>query len=267
MSGSLSAARRNNHRWVLVSGRRTLSPRTGPNRMELTGAGDPTFGAKHLGVKSRLVRQADRVHTSHPNPTADLVGDRRSALSERTTGRHRAACRPSTPLTVFGNAVTGTAGRRVLAVAASSGLALTMGASSAAAVPQVDKVSDDQGLTIGVFDPFGDKDKAGAAATVSADADIEWEFVSAVVSSEAPPPPPPPEPEPAPAPAPAPERPAANTTASRDNERPEPPAQESSSEDSDSPSAAPASSSGSQIVDIARRYIGTPYVHGGASPS
>lgn len=192
-------------------------------------------------------------------------------MTEPTTGaRHRAACRPSTPLTVFGHAVTGTTGRRALAVFASSGLALTMGASSAVALPQVSSSSSGVGsLANVVLD--ADLDKVTTSPTVSVDADIAWDFAAAEVSSEAPPPPPPPEPV-----ITAPQRPTQDAApASRTGQRTEQPAQqpeqqaqEQAEESSGGSSEQVASTaSGSAVVDVARRYVGTPYVWGGSTPA
>ncbi|HLS14681.1 MAG TPA: C40 family peptidase [Beutenbergiaceae bacterium] len=192
-------------------------------------------------------------------------------MTEPTTGaRHRAACRPSTPLTVLGNAVTGATGRRALAVFASSGLALTMSASTATAVPQVSSsTSGVRPLANVVLDADTDTDTVTTSPTVSVDADVDWSFAAAEVSSE--PPPPPPEPEPV---ITAPERPTQETApASRTGLRNEQPVQqeqqieESSSSESSEQTASTASASGSAVVDIARRYVGTPYVWGGSTPA
>jgi len=185
-------------------------------------------------------------------------------LTERTTGRHRAACRPSTPLTVFGNAVTGSSGKRAFAAVASSGLALTLSASSVAAVPEVPAASSGLGSLANVT---LDADSITTSPTVSVDADVEWAFTAAEVSSEAPPPPPPP-----PTPTVT-ERPAAQQApASRTGQRTEPAPQQTESqpaaqESESTETASTASASGSAIVDIARRYVGTPYVYGGATPA
>lgn len=199
-------------------------------------------------------------------------------MTEPTTGaRHRAACRPSTPLTTFGNAVTGTTGKRALAVFASSGLALTMGASSAAAVPQVSSSGSGTGsLANVVLD--ADIDTVTTSPTVSVEADIDWDFATAEVSSEAPLPPPSPEPV-----ITASQRPTQDAApASRTGQRTEQPAQqqeqqqetqqqeqteESSSSESSEQVASTASASGSAVVDVARRYVGTPYVWGGSTPA
>ncbi|MGC0143679.1 C40 family peptidase [Pseudactinotalea sp. Z1732] len=195
-------------------------------------------------------------------------------MTQRTTGaRHRAACRPSTPLTAFGTTVAGTTGRRALAVVASSGLALTMGASTAAAAPQVSNSASGLGsLANVVLD--GDRDSVSTSPTISVDADTDWSFTAAVVSSEAPPPPPPPPPPPAATT----QRPTAATApAARTGNRTAAPAQEETQQAEEqqaeepasesTQSAAPASGSGSAVVNLARRYTGTPYVYGGSTPA
>src|SRR5699024_11621316 len=81
-----------------------------------------------------------------------------------------------------------------------------------------------------------------------------------------PPPPPPPTPT-------VTERPAAQQApASRTGQRTEPAPQQTESqpaaqESESTETASTASASGSAIVDIARRYVGTPYVYGGATPA
>jgi cell wall-associated NlpC family hydrolase len=175
--------------------------------------------------------------------------------------RHRAARRPSTPLTV---ALSGQGARRGIAAFASSGLVLTMAATSAAATPEssalpnVDiSAATSEALTAMVTTP-----------TVTVPADITWS-ADVVASAEATPPPPPPEPEPVV------ER---NTeVASRTAERtaieePAEAAPAAAVEAAPAPAPAPApvaatSGIGQQIVDIARQYIGTPYVYGGATPA
>lgn len=186
-------------------------------------------------------------------------------MSRPTPARHRAACKPSTPLSAFGQAVAGPAGRRMAFVAASSGIVLTLTASASVAggapAPQIAPVQA-ANLTAAVV--TDDAESLTVAPTVTVADDATFSFDGAEVSSEPPPPPPPP-PPPAPVVA-APvatsvERPAA-AAASRDNERDAAPQVEAAE------TAAPAASaSGNAVVDIARRYIGTPYVYGGATPA
>ncbi|MFV0427127.1 MAG: C40 family peptidase [Beutenbergiaceae bacterium] len=165
-------------------------------------------------------------------------------MSKTATARHRAATRPHTPLTTVGAALTGPNTRRAAAAAASSGVVLALTASASLAAPgEVDlsrHVAPMANLTA--------SDGAATSPTITVAADAEWSFVVADVTSEPPPPPPPP---------PPPVRSPAPTTSSSGG----------SSTSSAPAVAAPAQgASGSAIVDIARRYIGTPYVYGGAAP-
>jgi cell wall-associated NlpC family hydrolase len=192
-----------------------------------------------------------------------------------TTGaRHRAARRPSTPLTTFGQVITGPAARRSMAVAASSGLAITMAASTAianpegtaAALPQVDVAALSAQARTALVSP-----------TVSVPADVEFtveapqavatppkttakadpivrrveEIAAAEAAAEA---------EAAAAAAAA---VAARSTevASRSGARSEVPAAAQAA-----PAPAQNVASGS-VIDIAYRYVGTPYVWGGSTPA
>lgn len=87
--------------------------------------------------------------------------------------------------------------------------------------------------------------EAAPVVTVAADAKVSVEKVKADVAADAITPAPEPEPEPV------------VTTSS----------ETTTTSSSSSTAAIPASASGSEIVSIASRYIGTPYVVGGASPS
>ncbi|WP_420112173.1 C40 family peptidase [Pseudactinotalea sp.] len=175
-------------------------------------------------------------------------------MSRSTSARHRSAARPTTPLTTVGSTLTGPAARRAVVVAASSGIVLTLTASASVA-GGIDSSAARGPVSMANLTTVTDDDDAIATSpTITVDADAEWAFsaTAETVSSEPPPPPPPP---------PVVERPtyAGTTTtaaASRTNERTEV-----------ATASAPANPSGSTIVDIARRYVGVPYVHGGASPS
>ncbi|WP_123920122.1 C40 family peptidase [Georgenia muralis] len=178
--------------------------------------------------------------------------------------RHRAARRPSTPLTV---ALSGQGARRGIAAVASSGLILTMAATSASAAPQTSALPNvdisaatSEALTAMVTTP-----------TVTVPADITWS-ADVVASAEATPPPPPPEPEPEPEPVVERDTAAASRTAERTAI--EAPAARTAApapaEAAPTPAPAPvaaASGVGQQIVNIARQYVGVPYVWGGATPA
>lgn len=162
-------------------------------------------------------------------------------MSAQTVARHRAAQRPSTPLTSFGQAFSGSAGvigRRSALVAASSGLALAIAAPAAfaapdtVALPQVDVDSLTQTARVAL----------AVSPTVVVPADSVWAMEETVVVAE--------EPEPEPEPEPVRD----TTTASR-------------SADRTTTSAAPQSVAGNAVLEIAFRYIGVPYVYGGATPA
>jgi peptidoglycan DL-endopeptidase CwlO len=170
--------------------------------------------------------------------------------------RHRAARRPSTPLSSL---VSGPAARRSLLTVASSGLAITMAATTAAAapesgstqaLPQVDATSlTSEALSAMVTTP-----------SVSVPADVTWSVDQ--VAAEATP-----APEPEPEPAPVVER---TSAPARTAERAPLAAQAAPAAEAAAPAAqaAPApAASASAIVNIARQYVGTPYVSGGASPA
>ncbi len=199
-------------------------------------------------------------------------------MTVTTTGpRHRAACRPITPLTALGQAVTGPAARRGMLVAASSGLALTMATSTAVAAPE--------GSSLPQVDVSALSSQARTALTVnptvSVPADAEFDVADVAVEAT------PPKTTLAEDTAPVAERVAEEEAARRAAAEAEAAAlaaqratqtasrsavagQSASAATTDSAEAveAPAQSvSGNAIVDIAFRYVGTPYVYGGASPA
>lgn len=177
-------------------------------------------------------------------------------MSRSTSARHRSAARPTTPLSTVGSAITSPAARRAVVVAASSGIVLTLTASASVAGGMSAPVARTP-VPMANLTTVTDDDAIATSPTITVAADATWAFAStaAVVSSEPPPPPPPPPP--------VVQRPTYNETASRTTER-----TDISEESETTTASAPApSASGSAIVDIARRYTGVPYVHGGASPS
>ncbi len=163
-------------------------------------------------------------------------------MTVQSLARHRAARRPSTPLTVLGQAVAGSAGqvsRRSAIVAASSGLVLTiaapaaMAAPDAVALPQVDVQSLTQQARLALEVQPG----------VVVPADVEWTMAATEVTGTKPAPPPPP-------------APVRSTTTSRSTER-----------SATVASSGEVTASAAAVLSIARRYIGVPYVYGGATPA
>lgn len=161
-------------------------------------------------------------------------------MTVQSLARHRAARRPSTPLTVLGQAVAGSAGqvgRRSAIVAASSGLVLTiaapaaMAAPDAVALPQVDVQSLTQQARLALDVQPG----------VVVPADVEWTMAATEVTGTKPAPPPPP--------APVRSTSTARSTARTSTEAPAP------------------AVSGNAVLAIAYRYIGVPYVSGGTTPA
>ncbi|TRW44568.1 C40 family peptidase [Georgenia yuyongxinii] len=171
-------------------------------------------------------------------------------MSTSTTARHRRACRPSTPLTELGQRM-GPGARRGLATVASSGLVLTIAASSATAagsestaLPRVDiSAAAAEAVTAMITTP-----------SVVAPADVTWSVETLEAVAKAPR-----------VVTVAVERPAA--AASRSGERPAlAEATETAAATEVAPAPAPAASA-SAIVNYARQFVGTPYVYGGVTPA
>lgn len=170
------------------------------------------------------------------------------------SARHRAARRPITQRNSGATSVVGNAasvGRRTAIVAASSGLiASLMGAAPASAA-----TAESADFNVASVDIAALKSEARAAlstapaVTVAADASWTIEETDLVVTPAPTPPPP------------APTR-AQTRAAARTAERA-----------ATTPVAAPigaevpASAVGSSVIEIAARYVGTPYVSGGSTPS
>lgn len=189
-------------------------------------------------------------------------------MNARTTrARHRAARRPITPLSV-GSAA---AGRRAAVVATAGGLLVSTFASAGAA--QAAPVDNDAANKFNTVDLGALTDQAKNAlqsapvVAVDAKAKVDVEKVTAKVASQS---------KITPAPEPEPEpvvEEAVETTTDTATESTTDTAVETTTdtasrtaERSEAPEAASSSSVGAQVVSIASRYIGTPYVVGGGSP-
>ncbi|WP_029290708.1 C40 family peptidase [Cellulomonas sp. HZM] len=182
-------------------------------------------------------------------------------VSTTTGARHRAARRPSTPLTELASAATdqlGTVGRRTAVVAASSGLVVSMlGASPAsAAAPTDDTVTgalaavDTDALTASA------KAVLASGPVVTAPLDAEWTLDAPVVKTV----------KPKVVKTVTVER---TQTVSRSTVRTAADAGDDDANDSSDGSsshAIPQSVSGNAVLEIAARYVGTPYVSGGSAP-
>jgi cell wall-associated NlpC family hydrolase len=182
-------------------------------------------------------------------------------VNARTTrARHRAARRPLGGLVQsVSSSVTG---RRAVVAAAAGGLLVsTFASASAAQAAPVDTDSAKKLSTVdlgALSDQAREDLEAAPVVTVEAKAKVDVETISkkAIAKSEITPAP---EPEPEPEPVVEEESTERSTeTVSRSAERTEAPAAAETSS---------SSSLGQQAVSIAMRYIGTPYVVGGASPS
>lgn len=191
-------------------------------------------------------------------------------MSTAIRGRHRAARRPITPLTTMSRAAAqglGTAGRRTAVVAVSSGLAASLvGGAPALAADVVSSGTDVQTLA-GVA-----LESLETAPTVVVAEDAIWTDDDAALKVKAAP-----EKEEEPAVAASTLR--TTVTASRSSERA--PITDSSTSTRSSTRSASTSTSigglddgtdtdagiGAQVAEIAKRYIGVPYVYGGSTPS
>ncbi|WP_233404925.1 C40 family peptidase [Actinotalea solisilvae] len=182
-------------------------------------------------------------------PTTALPSPEAPTLSARPA-RHRAGGSPRTPLddaAALASRHLAGAARRTAAVAGTSGLVVSMLAAPAVAGPSTDQPSLPTVDTTSLTAPT--RAALELAPTVSVPADAAWTFDVPAITVVADPPPAP-EPEPEPEAEPAPSRSAAREPA---------------------PAASigapvPASAVGSAVVEIAARYVGTPYVYGGTTP-
>ena len=192
-------------------------------------------------------------------------------MSSRTTARHRKATRALTPLDDFAPTA-----RRGLAVAASSGLALTMIASGANAAGHSEVTSsgtiEASGVTPGVGILAANAREALAARQQITISQANW-VTEAAPQVEAVAPAAPAAPE---TPA-APEAPA-EQAAPAEQQAPEAAAPAAADQGADTAAAdaqaaqttqasAPASTSNSSVVAIAMQYVGSPYVWGASGPN
>ena len=190
-------------------------------------------------------------------------------MSSRTIARHRKATRALTPLDDFAPTA-----RRGLAVAASSGLALTMMASGANAAGHTEVTSsgtiEASGVTPGVGIFAANAREALAARQQVTMSQVNWVTEAAPEVEAVAPAPAAPQ-----APA-APEAPAAQ--AEQTSSEAAAPAAAAADQGADSaaadtqaaqatPAAAPTGTSNSSVVAIAMQYVGAPYVWGASGPS
>lgn len=185
-------------------------------------------------------------------------------MSKTSTARHRKAARPLNSLVGASPMV-----RRSLAVAASSGLALTVVASGAAASGTSAQAANSAGtlksasVTTVALDA---REAVTTNAALDVSGDVQWSADSSAqagVSVEK-------KAEPAPA---ATATPAADTTKDKAEAEETPAATQNESESESSSSTttqaetpAPAASA-SSVAALAMQYVGVPYVWGGSSPS
>ncbi|MBO0901183.1 C40 family peptidase [Cellulomonas sp. zg-ZUI222] len=166
--------------------------------------------------------------------------------------RHRAARRPSTPLTELANAASeqmGTVGRRTAVVAASSGLMVSMIAVPSYATDRADTPAlaavDTAALTASA------RAVLNTSPVVASPAEAVFTVDAPVIVAEKPAPPPEPEPEPV-----------RTRSTARTAER------AATTETTQAPASnpVPQSVSGNAVLEIAARYVGVPYVSGGSTP-
>ena len=169
-----------------------------------------------------------------------------------TRARHRAARRPSTPLTELASAASeqmGTVGRRTAVVAASSGLMVSMVAVPATAADHVAAPAlaavDTAALTASA------RAVLNTSPVVASPAEAVFTVDAPAVTAEMPAPPPPPEP-------------VRTRTASRTAERAAAATPAAQTQATNNP--IPQSVSGNAVLEVAARYVGVPYVSGGSTP-
>ena len=184
-----------------------------------------------------------------------------------TSGRHRAARRPSTPLDLIGSSIatslSGNVGRGAVVAVASSGLVFGISA-AASAEPEIKAPS------LKTISLTADQiTRSATQESVSVEAGAEVSFSTASLTAIAPPPPPPPPvvrtvtaSRTRTAVTPATTRTTTETAAADVASDAEPEAQVEAA-----PAPAIDGDAAAAVISIARQYIGVPYVSGGASPS
>ena len=209
-------------------------------------------------------------------------------MTTRNSGRHRAAVRAKTPLTVISDSVSTqatTMGRRTAVIAASSGLVVTMGLPTAAADPMTDAAPEPSdvtttqtldavptpSVTAGVEVPQDVQVDFTLSSLTTVDASVAEAAAAQAAAAEA-----------AAAARASEERAAAASSASRSTTRTAAADEDatgtsdagsadstgSASADEDADTApVPSSLSGSAALEIGSRYIGTQYVYGGTTPA
>lgn len=184
-------------------------------------------------------------------------------MSSRTIARHRKATRALTPLDDFAPTA-----RRGLAVAASSGLALTMIASGASAAGRAEVTSsgtiEASGVTPGVGVLSANAREALAARQQITIAQATWVTEAApqveAVAPAAPEVPAAPE-------APAAEAQTEQSTADSAASAADQGTDAAAADTQVTPASAPTVNSNSSVVAIAMQYVGAPYVWGASGPS
>lgn len=167
-------------------------------------------------------------------------------------GRHRAPAR--TPIAALSQAASSQANRRGALVTASSGLIITMVATTASAAPQTTVEAAPQAADTTITNEALTVLSVAPTVTVAEDATFEVDAVSA-------------DSEPAPV--------VRTTTTSRSTTRTATATTTTAATDSSSAvssaqataSSVPDSAIGNSVVAIAMQYLGTPYVYGGSTPS
>ncbi|MGY4643698.1 peptidoglycan DL-endopeptidase CwlO [Cellulomonas sp. URHB0016] len=168
-----------------------------------------------------------------------------------TRARHRAARRPSTPLTELASAASeqmGTVGRRTAVVAASSGLVVTMLSVPANATAHSDEAAGSLNAVDTAALTASARAVLNTSPVVTAPAEAAWTFDAPAVTAVKP--------------VEVKVTRAATAAASRSTAR----AAAAATTSTVVNAPIPQSVSGNAVLEIAARYVGTPYVSGGSTP-